>query len=78
MRHWRTLAVLAVCAAGGLLVALLAGSVPLPAAEVLNVLFAQSPGIAHDIVWELRLPRALAAFVCGSLLAVSGVLLQVL
>jgi iron complex transport system permease protein len=29
-------------------------------------------------VWKLRLPRALAAFACGGLLAVSGVLLQVL
>jgi iron complex transport system permease protein len=82
MRHLRLLAVLAVCAAGSLLVALLVGSVPLTAAQVLDALSGQSSAdvqkIVHDIVWQLRLPRALAAFVCGALLASSGVLLQVL
>ena len=76
------LVVLAICSAGSLLAALLIGSVPLSAAQVLDALFAQSQGgahnIAHDIVWQLRVPRALAAFVCGALLAGSGVLLQVL
>jgi iron complex transport system permease protein len=36
------------------------------------------PGLAHDIVWQLRLPRALSAFACGGLLALAGALLQVL
>jgi iron complex transport system permease protein len=31
-----------------------------------------------EIVWELRGPRALAAFACGGLLALAGTLLQVL
>lgn len=35
-------------------------------------------GEAADIVWRLRLPRALAAFACGGLLALSGALLQTL
>jgi iron complex transport system permease protein len=74
----RLLAVLAVGAAASLLAALLTGSVPLSPIEVIDALLRQSPGIVHDIVWELRLPRALTAFVCGALLAVSGVLLQVL
>jgi iron complex transport system permease protein len=78
MRNRTLLTVLALAAAGSLLLALLIGSVPLRVAEVLDALFAQSSGIAHDIVWQLRLPRALAAFVCGALLASAGVLLQVL
>ncbi len=78
MRNLTLLTILALCAAGSLLVALLVGSVPLSAAQVLDSLFVQTQGIVHDIVWQLRLPRALAAFVCGALLASSGVLLQVL
>ncbi len=54
------------------------GSVPLSVVEVLDSLFVQPQGIVYDIVWRLRVPRALAAFVCGALLAGSGVLLQVL
>ncbi len=78
MRSLPLLAVLACAAALSLLVALLVGSVPLSVLEVLDSLFVQQQGIVHDIVWRLRMPRALAAFVCGALLATSGVLLQVL
>lgn len=78
MRQLRLLSILAVCAAGSVLVALLVGSVPLALSQVLDALLFQPAGVAHDIVWELRLPRALAAFACGALLASSGVLLQVL
>ena len=35
-------------------------------------------GVAHDLIWQLRLPRALSALVVGALLAVSGALMQVL
>ena len=34
--------------------------------------------MSHQIVWQLRLPRVLAAFACGGLLALAGALLQVL
>ncbi|HET7160246.1 MAG TPA: iron ABC transporter permease, partial [Burkholderiales bacterium] len=37
-----------------------------------------SSGVEHDIVWNLRAPRALAAYACGGLLALAGVLLQLL
>ena len=82
MRSLPLLAVLALCAACSLLAALLIGSVPLTVSQVLDALFMRpqdnAHNIAHDIVWQLRAPRALAAFVCGALLAGSGVLLQVL
>jgi len=61
-----------------LLVALTWGSAPLSLSEVLAGLIDPSSGVAHDIVWQLRAPRALAAFSCGGLLALAGVLLQAL
>lgn len=72
------LVVLALIAAGSLFVALLFGSLPLSVAQVVQSLVAPDPGVAHDVIWKLRLPRVLAAFACGGLLATAGVLLQVL
>jgi iron complex transport system permease protein len=37
-----------------------------------------APGLAYDVLWHLRLPRALSAFAVGGLLAVAGTLMQVL
>ena len=36
------------------------------------------PALSVDIVWQLRLPRALSAFAVGGLLALAGALLQLL
>ncbi|WP_304992038.1 FecCD family ABC transporter permease [Burkholderia plantarii] len=73
---WAALAL----AAGLVLVASLAlGSVPIAPWHALGALFA--PGgdaLAGEIVTTLRLPRALAGFGCGALLALAGALLQVL
>ncbi len=65
-------------AAVSLAIALAWGSVPLSLGQVLAGLLDSSSGIPHDIIWQLRLPRALAAFACGGLLALAGVLLQAL
>ncbi len=78
MRATAVLAAGAGIAALSLFVALAWGSVPLSLGAVLNGLFDASAGVAHDIVWQLRVPRALAAFACGGLLALAGVLLQAL
>ena len=57
--------------------ALMAGSLKFSPAEVLAALLgSESP--AGDIVFQLRLPRALAGFACGGLLALAGALMQVL
>jgi iron complex transport system permease protein len=64
--------------AGSLLVALLAGSFPLSVLEVLEGIVRPAPGLAHDVIWQVRAPRVLAAFACGGLLALAGALLQVL
>lgn len=56
----------------------LCGSQQLPASELLRALSAQEPSLARDVVMQIRLPRIAAALVCGALLALAGVLLQVL
>ncbi len=57
--------------------ALMAGSLHVPASDVVAALLGQDvPG--RDVVVALRLPRALAGFACGGLLALAGALMQVL
>ncbi|MBA4143079.1 MAG: iron ABC transporter permease [Nitrosospira sp.] len=68
-------------AAGSTFAGLLSGSVYIPVSEVAKTLLSaagEQPGVAHQIIWQLRLPRVSAAFACGGLLALAGVLLQVL
>jgi iron complex transport system permease protein len=77
----RALFVIAVLFAAALLSlvgALLAGSYPIAPAEVWARLAGNGSGTGGDIVLGLRLPRALAAFACGALLALAGALMQVL
>ena len=58
--------------------ALLLGSVDIPLTQVLATLAGAGDALTHSILFELRLPRALAAFACGALLALAGSLLQAL
>jgi iron complex transport system permease protein len=69
---------LALIAAGSVFIALLFGSLSLTTGQVFDALVRPVPGVVDDVIWQLRLPRVLAAFACGGLLATSGVLLQVL
>jgi iron complex transport system permease protein len=69
---------LAAAALASLFAALALGSYPLAPAEVLAAVTTSGSEVAHEIVWKLRAPRALAAFACGGLLALAGALLQVL
>src|SRR5512137_2335582 len=69
---------LALAVAGLFGLSLASGSVPLQAGQVLEALTSGSPSFARDVILELRLPRALAAFAVGGLLALSGAMLQVL
>jgi len=57
--------------------ALAVGSLTLPVGDVLAALSGVE-NVARAIVFDLRLPRALAAFACGGLLALAGALMQVL
>ncbi len=79
-RAWAIWAALALAAALVLVATLTLGSVPIPPRQALGALFAPAGGdpLAGEIVRTLRLPRALAGFGCGALLALAGALLQVL
>jgi iron complex transport system permease protein len=70
--------VLGALAIGSLLAALASGSFPIRFASIVDSVVFPAPGLVHDIVWNLRAPRAFAAFACGALLALAGTLLQVL
>ncbi len=72
------LAALAIAAAASLAVALFVGSVDAGPADVWRALAGTEMDTAAAVVRELRLPRAVAAFAVGGLLAVAGTLMQVL
>lgn len=72
------LIVLACTAIAALALALTVGSVDIGPGQVLRALAGTADGTEAAVVRELRLPRALAAFAVGGLLAVAGALMQVL
>jgi len=65
-------------AAATLLVALASGSADIGLFDTLEALRGNAPATTQALVIELRLPRALTAFAVGGLLAIAGVLMQVL
>ncbi len=58
--------------------ALSQGSAGVTLNDVLAVLFSEAEPTAQTVVMELRIPRALAAFAVGGLLAIAGGLMQIL
>ena len=68
---------LAGAAAGALFAALVAGEIPMGFADVAAAL-SGAEHLQATVIRELRLPRAIAAFACGGLLATAGALMQVL
>ena len=75
LRIWFTLAAIA---GAVLFIAMWVGSSRIPAADVVRVLFHPDHSTAAEVVHRLRLPRVLAAFATGGLLALAGALMQVL
>jgi len=69
---------LIILAAAAFLVALSSGSADTSLSETLSALAGTAPGKTSSLIMELRLPRALTAFSVGGLLAIAGVLMQVL
>jgi iron complex transport system permease protein len=59
-------------------VALALGSADVALTEVIHALYGSAPDHVQSLINDLRLPRALTAFAVGGLLAVAGVLMQVL
>jgi iron complex transport system permease protein len=67
------------CAVAALLCAsLLLGSAGFDATAAWRAVTSGEPSLARDVVFDLRLPRALTAFAVGGLLGLAGALLQVL
>ncbi len=77
-RRVAILAALALAALLALALALAVGSIDVDGKAILRALAGDTSGTAATIVRELRLPRALAAFAVGGLLALAGALMQVL
>ena len=77
-RALAVLLLLALLAGGSLATALMAGSISVSLPDVLAALAGDATLAQGEVVRSLRLPRALAAFACGGLLAVAGALMQVL
>jgi iron complex transport system permease protein len=69
---------LLILAAVSLLASLWLGSVPIQPGDLLHALTNSDDGLHRRIILELRWPRAATAFLCGGLLALAGVLMQVL
>ena len=69
-------------ALASLLLSLTQGSIPVSFHDLLSILRGQALDPAHSLarqlILELRLPRSLGAFFTGALLALAGVLMQVL
>lgn len=76
-RAFLILASLALLSLASFALALAAGSLRVAPGEIVAALFGQGDG-AGAMVVQLRLPRALAGFACGGLLALAGALMQVL
>lgn len=77
-RAWSIAIALIAVSVVSVLVALLSGTFPISPRQLLDSVLFPAPGVVHDVIWRLRVPRALAAFACGGLLALAGLLLQVL
>lgn len=55
---------------------LMFGDIHLSLIQVLNALFGFGDHVSTLVIWQMRLPYVFAALICGSALAVSGLLLQ--
>jgi iron complex transport system permease protein len=78
MKASRLLPLLSVLAVLSLILAISVGSTPLRLETAVGALLGDQDPVAREVILGLRLPRALNAFSTGGLLALAGVLMQVL
>lgn len=69
---------LIVFSVASIIFSLLSGSVDISATQLAKGIFSTEPSLNAQVLQEIRLPRTLAAFVTGGLLALSGAIMQVL
>lgn len=74
----RSILALGLIAVLAMVCALSIGSVTIAPADIWAVLQGEGSLLHSTLIWDLRLPRTLAAFATGGLLAVAGALMQVL
>ena len=74
----RPLLVLGAISLAALILALAIGSVNIAPSELWKVIQGEGSALHRTLLLDLRLPRTLAAFATGGLLAVAGALMQVL
>jgi iron complex transport system permease protein len=77
-RALQVLAGLVLAALAAFVWSLTAGALPVGPGDLLGALQGGDGSMEADIIRSLRLPRAVAAFACGGLLALAGALMQVL
>lgn len=58
--------------------AVMSGSVTIGSGDLLRALLGGGDTLQQQVIWELRLPRLASGFTVGALLALAGVLMQVL
>lgn len=78
MRPLALLLLLVVAALGAFVIALGVGSLNIPPAQLWQVITQPGGDMASTVILELRLPRAMAAFAVGGMLALAGAQMQVL
>lgn len=74
--RWLMLALFASAALAGVVASVAQGAAVIPPGQVLSILWNPMAQTADQIVWNLRLPRALTGAMVGSNLAVAGAILQ--
>lgn len=77
-QHYILLGCLCLLASASFALSVASGSIPVSLTVLMEQWWQNESGMERDIVMELRVPRTLAAFVTGALLALSGVVMQVL
>jgi iron complex transport system permease protein len=72
------LLLLSLLALASFVVSVASGSVSIALTDIWHLLFSSDQSPQARIIHEIRLPRSLAAFITGAMLAISGVMMQVL
>jgi iron complex transport system permease protein len=75
-QHSWLLPALILSSVAGLFAACLLGSVSMPFDRVLSAFFGNGDQADRLVIWQIRLPRALAAYLVGAALGLSGAALQ--
>lgn len=74
----QSLIILLFLSSASILTSLCKGSTSIDNYQLFNTILGHGTSNVNDIIWNVRLPRTLSAFVTGALLALSGAIMQIL